>query len=143
MVGVRLFMRWDLEAAGRRLRAVRAVDTATDPDFRGRGIFRTLTLELLRALEAANEVDLVFNTPNGSSKPGYLKMCWHDVGTVPVHVGVARPLRFLRGVRSASASCVVWLSAPMAACVTPPAVSAEFVASVGTSKPKVESVRIG
>lgn len=104
LIGVRLFLRWELEFAGRRLSAVRAVDTATHPDFRGRGIFRTLTLDLLRRLEDAGEVDLVFNTPNGNSKPGYLKMGWREVGTLPVHVGVARPVRFLRGLRSANAA---------------------------------------
>ena len=103
-VAVRLFMRWELEAEGQHLRAFRAVDTATHSDFQGRGIFRTLTLELLRILEQEGEVDLVFNTPNASSRPGYLKMGWHDVGTLSVHVGVAKPVRFLRGVRSASAA---------------------------------------
>lgn len=107
VVGVRLFLRWELEARGRQVRAVRAVDTATDPAFQGRGIFRTLTLELLHQLEDRGEVDLVFNTPNGNSRPGYLKMGWQEVGTLPLRLGVSRPLRFARGLRTATAATAV------------------------------------
>jgi GNAT superfamily N-acetyltransferase len=107
LAGVRLFMRWAFEAGGRRIDAVRAVDTATHPDFQGKGIFRTLTLGLLGEIDAAGAADLVFNTPNGNSRPGYLKMGWSEVGTVPVLVRPLRPGRFVRGMagaRAASAS---------------------------------------
>ncbi len=101
VVGVRLLMRWELRANRRTVRAVRAVDTATHPGFQGRGIFRTLTLELLRRLEDAGEVDLVFNTPNASSRPGYLKMGWTEVGSLPVRMCPVRTFRVLRGARGA------------------------------------------
>ena len=68
----------------------RAVDTATDPDFQGRGIFTRLTLEALDALPAEG-VELVFNTPNARSLPGYLKMGWQEVGRLPAAV---RPTRW-------------------------------------------------
>jgi GNAT superfamily N-acetyltransferase len=112
IVGVRLFLRWELHAAGVRLRAVRAVDTATHPSFQGRGIFRRLTLDLLHQLEGAGEVELVFNTPNSSSRPGYLKMGWCEVGTLPVRLGVLRPIRFVTGVRTAAAATATATSAP-------------------------------
>ena len=102
IVGVRLFMRWALQADGQPVKALRAVDTATDPAFQGKGIFRSLTLGLLDQLDASGEVDLVFNTPNASSRPGYLKMGWQPVGTLPVRLAPVRPLRFLRGGRAAS-----------------------------------------
>jgi hypothetical protein len=35
-------------------------------------------------------VDFVFNTPNASSRPGYLRMGWHDLGPLAVSV---RPTR--------------------------------------------------
>ncbi len=101
VVGVRLFMRWSLAGSAGPLRAVRAVDTATHPDFLRRGIFTRLTLELLDRLERADEVDLVFNTPNADSRPGYLRMGWQEVGLVPIHVSPVRPLRFLRGLGAA------------------------------------------
>jgi hypothetical protein len=101
LVGVRLFLRWSLRWRGRDLRAVRAVDTATHPDFGRQGIFTRLTLELLDDLDASGEVDLVFNTPNASSLGGYLKMGWQPVGDLPIHVGTVHPLRFLRGMGAA------------------------------------------
>jgi GNAT superfamily N-acetyltransferase len=70
IVGVRAFMRWHLDTpSGERLECVRAVDTATHPEFLRRGIFRRLTLS---AIEMAQEqgIDLIFNTPNSKSKPG-------------------------------------------------------------------------
>jgi GNAT superfamily N-acetyltransferase len=119
VVGVRLFLRWELQADGRHLRAVRAVDTATHPSFQGHGIFRRLTLDLLHQLEAAGEVDLVFNTPNASSRPGYLKMGWSEVGILPVRLGVARPIRFVTGVRTAAAATATAAAAPGAAPASP------------------------
>jgi GNAT superfamily N-acetyltransferase len=102
IVGVRLFLRWQLEAAGEPVQAVRAVDTATDPEFQGRGIFRRLTLALLEQLDEAAEAHLVFNTPNSNSRPGYLKMGWQPVGTLPVRLCPTRPISFLRGARAAA-----------------------------------------
>jgi GNAT superfamily N-acetyltransferase len=99
LVGLRTFLRWEFRAANGTVRAVRAVDTATHPSHQGRGIFRQLTLTALR--ELAEQTDLVFNTPNSKSLPGYLKMGWQVVGEVPVRVRIARPLRFLRAARTA------------------------------------------
>jgi len=105
IVAVRMFLRWGLELNGQPVQALRAVDTATAPSHRGRGLFRDLTMELLRRLDDAGEVDLVFNTPNANSRPGYLKMGWSPVGTLPVRVSPARFLRFgLRAVATAVAA---------------------------------------
>ncbi|WP_354639021.1 GNAT family N-acetyltransferase [Kitasatospora camelliae] len=100
-VGVRLFLRWEWRQGGRAVRAVRPVDTATHPDFQGRGIFRRLTLDLLE--QVAGDAELVFNTPNGNSLPGYLKMGWREVGRVPIALRVARPAAFALGARAALA----------------------------------------
>jgi hypothetical protein len=54
-------------------------------------MFRALTLEALEALRS--DTDLVFNTPNDKSRPGYLKMGWRSVGRVPVLIRLRRPLR--------------------------------------------------
>lgn len=82
IVGVRAFMRWRLlTPSGRVVECVRPVDTATHPDFSRRGIFRALTMS---AVEIArnDSVDLVFNTPNPKSAPGYLSMGWEHVGWI-------------------------------------------------------------
>ena len=93
LVGLRAFMRWRFQAGGRVVRGARPVDTATHPDFQGMGIFTRLTRELLDLVDG--QVDLVFNTPNAKSGPGYLKLGWREVGRVPVAVRVRRPLRLL------------------------------------------------
>lgn len=97
VVGLRAFMRWRFLLRGRAVDAVRAVDTATDPDFQGRGIFTRLTLAALE--ELGGQAEMVFNTPNDKSLPGYLKMGWSVVGRIPVRVRVRRPVRFARGLR--------------------------------------------
>ena len=98
IAGVRAFMRWELETPdGERLRCVRAVDTATHPDFHRRGIFSRLTTEAVDRA-ADDGVDMIFNTPNPTSGAGYLKMGWSEVGPIGI---MARPsLRAVRGRQS-------------------------------------------
>jgi GNAT superfamily N-acetyltransferase len=98
IIGFRSFMRWRLRSGDTELPAVRAVDTATHPDHQGRGIFSMLTRRAIDELRS--EVDLVFNTPNQKSGPGYLKMGWVLAGQVPIRIRVKHPIRFVRGVRS-------------------------------------------
>jgi len=86
VAGVRALMRWDLiTPSGGRLRCARPVDTATHPQFTRRGIFRNLTMT---ALEVARDqsIDLVFNTPNQKSAPGYLDMGWRHVSWIGAQV---------------------------------------------------------
>ncbi len=88
IVGVRAFLRWRWHHGDRELTAVRAVDTATHPDWQGRGIFSRLTRGL--AAEMAEEgVAFVFNTPNRKSGAGYRKLGWRPAGRLPVY---GRPL---------------------------------------------------
>jgi GNAT superfamily N-acetyltransferase len=98
VVGLRAFMRWGFEVGGTPVRAVTAVDTATHPDFQGRGIFSKLTLQALEDLRG--DAQLVYNTPNDQSMPGYLKMGWRFVGRIPVRLRIHRPIRFAASLRS-------------------------------------------
>jgi GNAT superfamily N-acetyltransferase len=97
LVGFRSFMRWRFDLSGEPVRAVRAVDTATHPDYQGLGVFRRLTTTAIEDLRT--DTDLIFNTPNGKSLPGYLRMGWREVMDVPIRVRVRRPLRFVRHLR--------------------------------------------
>jgi glycosyltransferase involved in cell wall biosynthesis/GNAT superfamily N-acetyltransferase len=99
IVAFRALMRWEFVRGGEVLRAVRAVDTATDPDYQGRGLFRQLTMHGVEAMRA-DGVDFVFNTPNEQSRPGYLKMGWRDVGRTPAAVRFTGPSGAVRAVRS-------------------------------------------
>jgi GNAT superfamily N-acetyltransferase len=90
IVGLRAFMRWELVTPeGTVLRCLRAVDTATHPEFERRGIFRRLTEEAVEEA-TADGVDMIFNTPNAKSGAGYLSMGWEQVGDIGVMV---RPTR--------------------------------------------------
>lgn len=100
IVGFRTFLRWEFaDVHGRVRRAVRAVDTATDPGYQGRGIFRALTLRAVEDLTAEG-VAFVFNTPNAQSRPGYLKMGWVEVGRLATSIRLGSPASALRMVRS-------------------------------------------
>lgn len=100
LAGFRTFVRWEFEHPdGRTRRAVRAVDTATHPDFQGRGIFTKLTTAALDELRDEG-VDFVFNTPNDKSRPGYLKMGWKQVGRLPVRIRPAGPAAVWRMARA-------------------------------------------
>ncbi|WP_334143542.1 GNAT family N-acetyltransferase [Rhabdothermincola sp.] len=100
LAGFRTFLRWEFRRAdGSVARAVRAVDTATHPEFQGRGIFTTLTLGALAELQEEG-VDFVYNTPNSQSRPGYLKMGWQVVGRPPVKVRPSSPAALMRMLRA-------------------------------------------
>ena len=107
LVGFRAFLRWRFRSdSGEVVDAVRAVDTATHPDAQGLGIFRTLTLHGLDEMRPLG-VSFVFNTPNGQSRPGYLKMGWELAGRAPVRVR-PRSLLTLRRVAGARTAAEPW-----------------------------------
>lgn len=83
IVGIRALMRWKWQKNNELFSALRAVDTATHPNFQGKGIFKKLTLSALE-IAKKNDDNFVFNTPNDQSRPGYLKMDWKIVGKVNV-----------------------------------------------------------
>lgn len=104
VVAFRTFLRWEFEApGGRHRRAVRAVDTATHPEYQRQGLFSRLTRHgVERLLEEG--VDFVFNTPNDRSRAGYLKMGWEVVGRLPVSVRLRSPLALPRLLTSKRAA---------------------------------------
>lgn len=85
LAGVRAFMRWTWQKGTEKYSCLRAVDTATHPDFRGRGIFKKLTLRAVEIAQNSRD-DFIFNTPNDQSRPGYLKMGWKPAGELLVGV---------------------------------------------------------
>ena len=96
VAGVRAMMRWQmLTPGGGLLGCLRAVDTATHPEFERQGIFRRLTNTVLEVARSEG-VHLVFNTPNDKSASGYLSMGWQEVGPIGVLI---RP-RFGRALKA-------------------------------------------
>jgi hypothetical protein len=76
--------------AGARRLGIQSVDTMTDRDFRGQGLFLELAKQTYaRAAEAG--VALVYGTPNGSSAHGFFqRLEWRDLDPLPFLI---RPLR--------------------------------------------------
>jgi GNAT superfamily N-acetyltransferase len=97
LIGVRAFMRWEWISRGQVYQGVRAVDTATHPDHQGKGIFKKLTLSLVSYCKDRG-FDFVFNTPNGQSKPGYIKMGWEEAGRLPVKVNIRKPFNIAKNI---------------------------------------------
>lgn len=92
IIGVRALMRWEWHCGSKKYSALRAVDTATHPYHRGKGIFKKLTLKAVENSKSIGD-HFIFNTPNDQSRPGYLKMGWKEVGKIMV--GIKPSLSFL------------------------------------------------
>lgn len=85
VVALRVFLRWRFRGAGVEHQVVRAVDTATHPAWRRRGLFRRLTTELMDELSGKG-VSFIFNTPNRVSLRGYRKLGWKSSGRTPLAI---------------------------------------------------------
>jgi GNAT superfamily N-acetyltransferase len=97
IVGVRMFLRWIWCNGNLPVRTVRAVDTATLSEWRGKGVFSRLTMRLVEQMQDEG-VRFIYNTPNTKSMPGYLKMGWAPVTRIPLWI---RPLRLSHAARRA------------------------------------------
>ncbi|MEW5676323.1 GNAT family N-acetyltransferase [Flavobacterium enshiense] len=85
LTGVRAFMSWKWQIGETLWQSYRAVDTATHPDYQGKGIFTKLTRKAMDAVGAISPC-FIFNTPNEKSRPGYLKMGWKIVAALPLSI---------------------------------------------------------
>ncbi len=97
LVGIRAFMRWEWTLEHTVYHALRAVDTATHPQYQGKGIFKKLTMSLVE-ISKENGSAFIYNTPNEQSKQGYLKMGWREAGKLPITLSFQRPLHILKNV---------------------------------------------
>jgi predicted N-acetyltransferase YhbS len=102
LIGMRAYMRWPLTANGTRVDAVQAVDLATHPDHRGRGVNSQLTKHAMSALKPTTA--FAFGLPNDMSRSQSSKVGWRPVGELPIWVRVTRPARVLRGLHTARSS---------------------------------------
>ncbi len=90
IIGLRMFMFWEFSTHKGKISAIRPVDTVTDENYRGKGIFKKLTLDGLQNI--SGEYEIIFNTPNKNSLPGYLKMGWTKIENLDYfRVGLINP----------------------------------------------------
>lgn len=87
LVAMRAFMNWQWKMGGHTFQALRAVDTATHPEWQGKGLFKKLTLQMIEA-QKLNQKDFIFNTPNKQSLPGYLKMGWLELAQPDISIRI-------------------------------------------------------
>jgi len=85
VLGVRLLLPWTFQDGTTIVKALRPCDTVTLPRARRRGVFQALTDEATRSVTGS--ADLLFNTPNEKSRPGYFKMGFQVWTTVHQRVG--------------------------------------------------------
>jgi GNAT superfamily N-acetyltransferase len=97
IIGLRAFMHWYFQAGDRLIRAVRAVDTVTHPDYRRYGIFSTLTRQAVERV-GNNGINFIFNTPNSIVLPGYLKLGWSLVYVIRPQIKILNYPRFIMGI---------------------------------------------
>ncbi|GAB3665039.1 hypothetical protein GCM10028791_40750 [Echinicola sediminis] len=103
LAGVRAFMQWEWQKGNQPIKALRAVDTATHPDYQGKGIFKQLSLGLIKECSPKG-YQFIFNTPNKNSLPGYLKMGWQKKGRLSVRTTILRPFHLLKGLKNKESS---------------------------------------
>lgn len=97
IIGIRMFMFWEFRKDEKVVKAIRPVDTITHPEYRGKGIFKKLTLNGLDYCK--EKYDIVFNTPNNNSLPGYLKMGWQkNPMQFSYYVGLVLPIGTTKGI---------------------------------------------
>jgi hypothetical protein len=82
IVGVRLLLPWHLAGPAGTLTAHRAVEAATHPRARGRGVFSVVNRYLMEAT-GRGPASLIFSTPNQLSRSGYAKLGWSWLTPVP------------------------------------------------------------
>jgi hypothetical protein len=95
IVALRTFMRWRWRSNDDEIQSVRAVDTATHPNWRHKGIFAALTNRLVEKM-CRDDVQFIFNTPNAKSRAGYMKLGWQNLGRPNIWVKPLRPFRLFR-----------------------------------------------
>ena len=79
LVASRIFMSWIMHHGEQPLGCYQATDSATLKSYRGKGLFKRLTLECLDQLR---ESDFVFNFPNQNSLGTYVKLGWKCVENI-------------------------------------------------------------
>lgn len=95
IAALRILLSWKFVSNGNVcLHAARAVDTATHPSYQRQGLFSRLTMQAVSDLREEGS-DLIFNTPNEKSLPGYLKMGWKLVDKRALYLRTLRPARMV------------------------------------------------
>lgn len=97
IAGAVAYGRWRLTLGSATIDAALSYETFVHPAFRGQGLF--VALADAAARRAGEEgVEVLFNFPNPSSRPGFLKLGWKDMGGIQTWIRPQSPMRIARAV---------------------------------------------
>lgn len=94
IIGVRPFWPWQLTINNEIVNCYLPIDTVVDMEFRGHGIFTSLTKKALQEVDKV--ADIIFNFPNNQSIKGNLNLGWSFVSELNWFVKINKSLSFLR-----------------------------------------------
>lgn len=92
IVAVVFYLPFNFYNNEKMLRAARPVGGCTDPEYRGKGIFKKLMKFCLESYD--KNYKFLFANPNRFSHPEFLKMGWKEVDGYEYHLGVVFPWKF-------------------------------------------------
>jgi hypothetical protein len=96
IVGFQTFMRWRFKTGNTVIKAVRSVDTITNPEYRRYGISSALNHKAFDQMEASG-IEFIFGTPNDQFLPGQMKWGFTYVALCQPLVKILNYPRFLAG----------------------------------------------
>ncbi len=88
IISVRILWRWKLCKGNKYKEAFQFIDSATDINYRGKGIYSLLTKKALEYIKDS----IIFDFPNSNSAPINLKLGWTNFGNISWLVGVTYPI---------------------------------------------------
>lgn len=87
IIGLRIAIPWQFYDGKENITAYQMVDTVTDPNYQGQGIFSILTKQILDEINGS----IIFNFPNPNSAPINLKLGWEELANNPWILMMTRP----------------------------------------------------
>jgi GNAT superfamily N-acetyltransferase len=91
VIGARPFFTLPVRVGDRVLTGFQPGDTMVHPEHRRQGLFNRMTEHALDWLDSLDQEIFCFNFPNENSRPGYLKLGWREVGSVPTWYRIENP----------------------------------------------------
>lgn len=105
----------DFTVDGNRQIAAQSIDTLTDINYRGKGLFTKLASDVNKRL-AADETPFIYGFPNSSSAPGFFKkLRWEKIGdgSVPFLVRPIKPSFFINKLLKKESTAIKPLRTPI------------------------------
>lgn len=104
LVGARPYMAFRLRVGEKTPLGLQTGDTMVHPDHQRKGLFTRMTQQSFDYYGDLDEQVLTFSVPNALSRPGYVKLGCHVVGSLPAHYRLENPSSMADGSLSTLAA---------------------------------------